>query len=98
MDSRIESRIGVRADAETIWNLIADLPGWDRWNPYETGAGGVIGYGGAKWIEGWKSFFMIDWFALNWNAEQIRLYVLIIWLASLIWFITGIIKPELRWS
>ena len=37
-----------------------------------------IGYGGAKWIEGWKSFFMIDWFALDWTAEQIRLYVLII--------------------
>ena len=39
---------------------------------------GGIGYGGAKWIEGWKSFFMIDWFALDWTAEQIRLYVLII--------------------
>ncbi|GAB2634460.1 MULTISPECIES: hypothetical protein [Psychrobacter] len=38
----------------------------------------IIGYGGAKWIEGWKSFFMIDWFALDWTAEQIRLYVLII--------------------
>ena len=58
----------------------------------------IISYGGARWIEGWKSFFMIEWFALDWNAEQIRLYVLIIWLASLIWFIVGIIKPELRWS
>lgn len=46
MDSRIESRIGVRADAETIWNLIADLPGWDRWNPHETDVAGAIGYGG----------------------------------------------------
>ena len=32
----------------------------------------IIGYGGAKWIEGWKSFFLIEWFALDWNAEQIR--------------------------
>ncbi len=52
--------------------------------------------GGAKWIEGWKSFFLIEWFALDWNAEQIRMYVLIIWVASLIWFILGVIKPELR--
>lgn len=52
--------------------------------------------GGAKWIEGWKSFFMIEWFALDWTAEQIRLYVLIIWLFSVIWFIVGAIKPELR--
>ncbi|WP_227501946.1 hypothetical protein [Psychrobacter sp. TB2] len=56
----------------------------------------IIGYGGAKWIEGWKSFFMIEWFALDWTAEQIRLYVLIIWLFSVIWFIVGVIKPELR--
>ena len=56
----------------------------------------IIGYGGAKWIEGWKSFFMIDWFALDWKAEQIRLYVLIIWGFSVIWFIVGVIKPELR--
>ena len=58
----------------------------------------IIGYGGAKWIEGWKSFFLIDWFALDWNAEQIRFYVLLIWLASVIWFILGAIKPELRGS
>ena len=58
----------------------------------------IIGYGGAKWIEGWKSFFMIDWFALDWTAEQIRLYVLIIWGFSVIWFIVGVIKPELRFN
>ncbi|HBL97881.1 hypothetical protein [Psychrobacter pacificensis] len=58
----------------------------------------IIGYGGAKWIEGWKSFFMIDWFALDWTAEQVRLYVLIIWGFSVIWFIVGVIKPELRFN
>ncbi|WP_201527632.1 MULTISPECIES: hypothetical protein [Psychrobacter] len=56
----------------------------------------IIGYGGAKWVGGWKSFFLVDWIALDWNAEQIRMYVLIIWLASLIYFILGVIKPELR--
>jgi len=39
---------------------------------------------------------MIEWFALDWTAEQIRLYVFIIWLFSVIWFIVGVIKPELR--
>ncbi|MBP2281527.1 hypothetical protein H4W00_002340 [Psychrobacter sp. PL19] len=56
----------------------------------------IIGYGGAKWVAGWKSFFLIDWIALDWNAEQIRMYVLLIWLASLVYFILAIINPELR--
>ncbi len=47
MNFRIESRVGVRASAETIWELIADLPGWSRWNPVETEVSGVIGYGGS---------------------------------------------------
>ncbi|WP_265089548.1 hypothetical protein [Psychrobacter piscatorii] len=41
---------------------------------------------------------MIDWFALDWTAEQIRLYVLIIWGFGVIWFIVGVIKPELRFN
>ncbi|GAA0322138.1 hypothetical protein [Psychrobacter aestuarii] len=56
----------------------------------------IIGYGGARWIEGWKSFFLIDWFALDWSAEQIRLYVLIIWLFGTVWFVLGLIYPALR--
>ncbi len=44
--ARIERRIGVRATPERIWELIADLPGWDRWNPVETGLEGVIAFGG----------------------------------------------------
>ncbi len=44
---RIEKRIGVRASSERIWAVIADLPGWDRWNPLETQVEGRIGFGGA---------------------------------------------------
>lgn len=47
MDSRIESRVGVRADSERIWEIIADLPHWSRWNPYETEVTGTIAFGGA---------------------------------------------------
>lgn len=47
MDSRIESRVGVRADSQVIWDIIADLDGWGRWNPYESDASGAIAFGGA---------------------------------------------------
>ncbi|RZJ05918.1 MAG: SRPBCC domain-containing protein [Brevundimonas sp.] len=43
--ARIERRIGVRASPEHIWGLIADLSGWDRWNPIETGVEGAIAFG-----------------------------------------------------
>ncbi|HYC74619.1 SRPBCC domain-containing protein [Brevundimonas sp.] len=45
--ARIEKRIGVRASTDRIWELIADLPGWDRWNPVETSVEGTIAYGGS---------------------------------------------------
>lgn len=44
--ARIEKRIGVRAPTDRIWELIADLPHWERWNPVETSVEGVIAYGG----------------------------------------------------
>lgn len=44
--ARIEKRIGVRATTDRIWELVADLPHWERWNPVETSVGGTIAYGG----------------------------------------------------
>lgn len=44
--ARIERRIGVRATPERIWAVIADLPGWNRWNPVETALEGTIAFGG----------------------------------------------------
>lgn len=44
---RIESRVGVRASAERLWALLADLPGWSRWNPVEADIDGAIGFGAA---------------------------------------------------
>ena len=43
--ARIERRIGVRATPDQTWDLIADLPGWDRWNPVETRLEGAIAFG-----------------------------------------------------
>lgn len=46
MNFKIEKRVGVRAPSDRIWEVIADLPGWDHWNPVETGASGTIAFGG----------------------------------------------------
>ena len=47
MNFKIEKRVGVRAPSERIWEIIADLPGWDRWNPVETDVSGTIAFGGS---------------------------------------------------
>ena len=44
---RIENRIGVRAPAERIWDVLTDFAGWRRWNPHETDIEGVLGFGAA---------------------------------------------------
>ncbi len=46
MNFKVEKRVGVRATSERIWEVIADLPGWDRWNPVETEVVGSIAFGG----------------------------------------------------
>lgn len=56
----------------------------------------VLSWGGAKTIEGWKSLFLIGWFALDWNSEQIRLYALIGWLVTTVIFIIGCFNSQFR--
>jgi len=46
MNFKVEKRVGVRATSERIWDIISDLPGWDAWNPIETGISGTIAFGG----------------------------------------------------
>ncbi|HEY2481189.1 MAG TPA: SRPBCC domain-containing protein [Caulobacteraceae bacterium] len=45
MRVKLEHRTGVRASAETIWRLIADIEAWPNWNPLYTKAQGVIRMG-----------------------------------------------------
>lgn len=57
----------------------------------------VIRRGGADWLEGWKALLVVDWlYASFWNAEQIRLYFLLMWLLHAAWFVVGLFVPELR--
>ena len=43
----------------------------------------VVFMGGADVLEGWKSFFLFDWFAASLTAQELKFYVGISWLASL---------------
>ena len=42
MNFRVEHRVGVRATADRIWEIIADLPSWTDWNPIETEIQGAL--------------------------------------------------------
>ena len=44
----------------------------------------VIVLDGAEVLEGWKSFFLFDWFAASLNVTELKFYVGISWLASLV--------------
>jgi hypothetical protein len=41
----IEHRIGIRAPAEVIWEIVRDLASWEAWNPTYTRAAGDIRIG-----------------------------------------------------
>ena len=43
----------------------------------------VIFRDGADVLEGWKSFFLFDWFAATLTASELKFYVGISWIASL---------------
>lgn len=56
----------------------------------------ILCWGGARWLEGWKAFVSIDWFAARWNAEQLRLYALCLLVLQGAWYVLGLFYPELR--
>jgi hypothetical protein len=42
---KIEHRIGVKAPADILWEILADVPRWPDWSTLYTRASGVIGFG-----------------------------------------------------
>jgi hypothetical protein len=44
----------------------------------------VIVLDGAETLEGWKSFFLLDWFAASLTPTELKFYVGISWLAGLV--------------
>lgn len=48
---KIEHRIGVKAPAETIWAVLADIEAWADWNPLYPKAEGRLRIGGPLTLE-----------------------------------------------
>ena len=45
MPTRIEHRVGVKAPASVVWDIVHDLDRWREWNPLYPDVAGRIGYG-----------------------------------------------------
>lgn len=45
MPVKLEHRLGVRAPAEVVWEILADVGGWPAWTGMYPQASGRIGYG-----------------------------------------------------
>ena len=57
----------------------------------------LLSWGGAQWLVGLKSALTLGWMTWDWNAEQIRLYALLLWVIADVWFVVGLINPALRY-
>jgi hypothetical protein len=66
---KVEHRAGVRAPADIVWEILADIPGWVAWNPLHKEARGEVRIGSTltatQAIEGQPdqpvSFTVSDW-------------------------------------
>ena len=56
----------------------------------------ILYWNGARWLEGWKSFFLVSWFAAAWTEEQLRLYAFCLLGVQVVWCVIGLWKPEFR--
>ena len=45
MNPKIEHRIGVKAPARVVWDVVKDIENWPSWNPIYPKARGKLGYG-----------------------------------------------------
>jgi hypothetical protein len=45
MSVKLEHRLGIKAPAHLVWEIISDLSTWRDWNPLYPQAKGVIGFG-----------------------------------------------------
>ncbi len=52
----------------------------------------VVFMDGAEVLEGWKSFFLLGWFAASLTAQELKFYVGISWLAALVMLLVGLLS------
>ena len=58
----------------------------------------VVRWGGAEWFEGtFTSGFLINFRAPMWDSAGIKLFGWLMLMISTIWFVVGILMPEMRW-
>ena len=50
----------------------------------------IVFLNGAETVEGWKSFFLLGWFAASLSAQELRFYVGISWLAAVVMLIVNV--------
>lgn len=73
------------------------LTAWIFWFALDSAwAYWVVCRGGATWVEGWRALPLIGFWAAHWEAEQIRLYVLLLWVVHALWFVLGLWQPAWR--
>jgi hypothetical protein len=59
----------------------------------------ILRWGGAERLEGTlASGFLISWLAPRWEAEGIKLFVLLSFVLTTGWFLVGLFVPEARMS
>ena len=51
MALKIEHRLGIRASADRLWELVSELEDWRHWNPIHPGASGKIGFGSTLTVQ-----------------------------------------------
>ena len=51
MREKIEHRLGIRAPAQVIWDLVADIERWENWNPLYPKARGALRIGSQLELE-----------------------------------------------
>lgn len=74
------------------------LIAWITWFAFDSlFAYWIVCRGGADRVLGWRALALISVWAMKWDAEQIRLYVLLIWIAHALWFVLGLFQPAWRW-
>jgi hypothetical protein len=57
----------------------------------------ILRWGGAERLEGtFASGFLISGWAPRWDAEGIKLFVLLSLLGTTVWFLVGLFVPEAR--
>jgi hypothetical protein len=57
----------------------------------------ILFLGGADWLEGsFLSGFLVSIHAPLWSADEMKLFVVLIWIGEGIWFAIGLFVPEAR--